>query len=234
LKAGAKLVSPISEDLWIFANEEEEWDSEGELGPDQGEVCERIRLRREDEVIKKIRDPKLPSDRDVEDHYLSGHLPYRDWCHICVGCKGKNQGHERDKGGERDLPEYAWDFCFPGDSLGYKWTVLVGKERQSKSRMAVAIPTKGGMGMFSVDKCLEFVEENGDRRRGIIAKTDQENSAKFLIKEIFDKREEGKTLVEESKKGSSGSNGIVEREVQEIEGAIRSLFMSLQERICAC
>jgi hypothetical protein len=78
------------------------------------------------------------------------------------------------------------------------------------------------------------VEENGDQKRDIIVKTDQENSAKFLIKEVVDKREEGKTLVGESKKGSSGSNGIVEREVQEIEGAIRSLFMSLQERICAC
>ena len=32
----------------------------------------------------------------------------------------------------------------PGDELGFRWTVLVGKERQTKGRMATAIPTKGG------------------------------------------------------------------------------------------
>ena len=45
----------------------------------------------------------------------------------------------------------------PGDELGFKWVVLVGKERVSKSRMATAVPMKGGTGRFALDKCIEFV-----------------------------------------------------------------------------
>ena len=51
------------------------------------------------------------------------------------------------------------------------------------------------------------------------------------MKELVEARAEGKTHVEESPTGSSGSNGIVEREVQEVEGQIRALFLSLQERL---
>ena len=94
---------------------------------------------------------------DVEVHYLKGHIPFRSWCPICVKALGKEMDHKRDDGKERRLSEYSWDYCFPGDELGFKWTVLVGKERKSKSVMATAVPTKGfTTGKFTVDKCLEF------------------------------------------------------------------------------
>ena len=41
----------------------------------------------------------------------------------------------------------------------------------------------------------------------------------------------GKTVVEESPVKSSGSNGIVEKGVQEIEGRMRGIFLGLQERL---
>ena len=71
-------------------------------------------------------DPKLPSPKEVEDHRLMGYVVYRNWCPIFV-----------------KLPEYAWDFCFPGDELGMKWTVLVGVEKMSGATMATALPEKG-------------------------------------------------------------------------------------------
>ena len=98
-------------------------DDEDELGePPEGlgVVCERVGLAREEDFVKVFVDPKLPSKRDVEMHYLMNHLPYRNWCPVCVKSKGKEMGHTRDKGGERDLPEYSWDFCFPGGELGFK------------------------------------------------------------------------------------------------------------------
>ena len=98
--------------------------------------------------------------------------------------------------------------------------------------MATSIPTKGvSLGRFSLHRCLNFIQENGDSERDIIIKSDQENSAKFLIKEIQETRLEGRTIPEESPVGSSGSNGVVERGVQEIEGEIRALFLGLQERL---
>ena len=59
----------------------------------------------------------------------------------------------------------------------------------------------------------------------------QEESIKYLIKGIQEGRPEGRTIVEESPVKSSGSNGGVERAVQELEGEIRAIFLGLQERL---
>ena len=37
---------------------------------------------------RKMLGPKLPSQREVEEHCLT-HLPYRNWCSHCVQGKGK-------------------------------------------------------------------------------------------------------------------------------------------------
>ena len=91
--------------------------------------------------------------------------------------------------------------------------------------MAEAVPVKGvGSGRFIVDRCLDFIKENGDAERDILIKTDQEPAIQLLIKEVVEARAEGKTLVEESPvkltASSSGSAGVVERAVQEMEGKI--------------
>ena len=107
----------------------------------EGIAGERIALEKEEDIVRKLRDPRLPSDREVEEHYLMGHLPYRSWCGVCVRAKGKDLNHNRDARDERDLSEYSFDYCFPGDELGFKWVVLVGKERGTKTFMATAVPT---------------------------------------------------------------------------------------------
>eukprot|EP00973_Karenia_brevis_P067878 9443243-Karenia_brevis.AAC.1 len=48
---------------------------------------------------------------------------------------------------------------------------------------------------------------------------------------IREDRVKGKTIVEQVPKGSKGSNGIVERAVQEIEDHMRAILLSLEERI---
>ena len=100
----------------------------------------------------------------------------------------------------------------------------MGKERDSKSFMATAVPMKGGRGMFPKDKCLEFMRENGDKEGRIIVKSDTEPAIKILVGDVVDSRTEGGTIVEEVPVGSKGSNGIVERAVKEIEGGFRALF----------
>jgi len=190
------------------------------------EDCERITLPKEDERIIKIVDPKLPSQEEVDRHYLMGHLPYRNWCAVCVRAKGKERSHKVDDNRERKVPEYSFDYCFRGYEMGFKWTVLVGKERGTKSWMATAVPMKGlGPGQFATDKCVEFMEENGDKDSTVIVKTDQEPSMQLLAQDVINKRLEGQTILEESPKKSSGSNGIVERGVQEIEGQMRAILL---------
>ena len=77
---------------------------------------------------------------------------------------GRDWDQNRDKGKERKLPEYSWYYCFPGYEFGHKWTVLVGREKQSKSWMASAMPSNGLVsGRSSIDKCLEFIDERWHR-----------------------------------------------------------------------
>jgi hypothetical protein len=199
---------------------------------EEGQVLERIRLVADDEVIRKLKDPRLPSQEEIDTHYLCGHIPYRNWCQVCVDSMGRDLDHQRDGGELRDVPEYSFDYCFPGDECGFKWTVIAGREKMAGGYMASAVPTKGlSTGVFTTDKVLEFIDENGDRESKIIVKTDQENSIEYVMKDLVQNRPEGRTIVEESPKKSSGSNGVCERAVQEIEGRIRSILLSLQERL---
>ena len=109
-------------------------DSEDEdLRLETGEACERIRLREDGAVVKKLVDPKLPSQEMLDDHWLRGHVEYRNWCEVCVKARGKEWDHTKVGEKERLMPEYSFDYCFPGDEMGFKWTVLVGRERRSKT-----------------------------------------------------------------------------------------------------
>ena len=92
------------------------------------EVGERLALEQEGDVVKKVMSPMLPTQAEVEKHCSMGHMPYRSWCEVCVKAKGKERGHSRVEAGDkvRSIPEYSWDYCFPGDELGFKWVVFVG------------------------------------------------------------------------------------------------------------
>ena len=70
---------------WILQNEcESEEDIVCEMG--KGDVVERIKREEDKIVIKKMLDPKLPTEKEVEDHERF-HIPYRNWCPICVQSK---------------------------------------------------------------------------------------------------------------------------------------------------
>ena len=145
-------VSPKARVEILGVGEDAVDDEENEEEDDSGVEGEKIIIKRDDEVIKKVKDPKLPTEGEVDNHYVMGHIPYRDWCPICIKAQGRDMGHMKDDGKERLLPEYSWDYCFPGDELGFKWSVLVGKEQGSRSLMATAVPNKGGGSKFVVDK----------------------------------------------------------------------------------
>ena len=59
----------------------EELEAEGEM---EGELGERIGLPKEDEYVRKLQDPVMPSQDQVDIHYIKGHIPFRSWCHVCV------------------------------------------------------------------------------------------------------------------------------------------------------
>eukprot|EP00973_Karenia_brevis_P029166 4023184-Karenia_brevis.AAC.1 len=91
--------------------------------------------------------------------------------------------------------------------------------------MATTVPQKGGRGMFAVDKCIDFIDGVGDSKRDILVKRDTEEAMKMLMRCVKKERPDVKTVVEEAPKKVEGSNGIVERAVQEIEGRIRAILL---------
>eukprot|EP00973_Karenia_brevis_P063422 8815816-Karenia_brevis.AAC.1 len=54
---------------------------------------------------------------------------------------------------------------------------------------------------------------------------------KMLFGSIQEERRDAKTVVEEAPKKVKGINGVVERALQEIEGRIKSILLSLEERL---
>ena len=147
--------------------EESETEDDGEDAERKGIVGERIRAEKETDGVKEMLDPRKPTLKEVENHYRT-HLPYRNWCPHCVRAKGKDLDHRRAVEGVRGLPEFSFDYCFPGDELGYKLTVLVGRERTTGMSMATVLPSKGSTGKFAVDKALEFIAECGSQSGDII------------------------------------------------------------------
>ena len=93
------------------------------------------------------------------------------------------------------------------------------------------MPTKGSSGKFSSDKVVGFIREARDHDNKIILKNDQGPSMQYLIKDIISEREEGRTIIEESPVKSSGSNGVVERSVWDIEAQVRAAYLALEGRM---
>lgn len=126
-------------------------------------------LAEESRPSKKMLDLRLPTQEEIEYHNPT-HLPHRDWCPVYVKAKGRDLDPRAAVDMERGISEYCFDYCFLGDELGFKWTVLGGRERISGLNFAAAVTTKGASGKFAVDKALEFIEENGDRNDWIVLK----------------------------------------------------------------
>ena len=121
--------------------------------------------------MRNIGDPRLPTKAEVDNHNVT-HVPYRNWCDICVRCKGKDLDHRKAVDEERGVSEYAFDYCFPGDELGFKLVVLVGHERITGMQFATAVPTKGSIGRFATGKAIDFMSELGGAAGRVFVKTD--------------------------------------------------------------
>ena len=60
------------------------------------------------------------------------------------------------------------------------------------------------------------MEENGDKANQTIVKTHEEKNIDYLMRDIVDRREESRAIVEEVPVKSEGSNSIIERAVHSL------------------
>ena len=108
--------------------------------------------------VKKVQDPRLLSEEEVKEHSVSGHMSCRNWCHHCVGGRVRERDHRRkDELGPHGIPECHLDYCFPGNELDQRLTVLVAIEKYTKMKKAVVVPTKGSTGSHAARMVIEPV-----------------------------------------------------------------------------
>ena len=92
----------------VLGFEEEDDDGEEADGFWGSEAAERLKSDKEDRFVRKLVDPKMPTEKEWEDHWVMGHWPYRNWCPVCIAARGKELDH-RDAADQRKLPEYCFD-----------------------------------------------------------------------------------------------------------------------------
>ena len=88
--------------------------------PDENEFeCQPCEAEEEfgSRTVIPMKSPYKPSQKDVDDHYLT-HLPYRNWCRHCVRGRGKEMAHNRGNIEKGEVPEFHFDFCFPRKKPG--------------------------------------------------------------------------------------------------------------------
>ncbi len=59
-----------------------------------------------------VRDPGVPSQRDIDEHEAGGHATHRAWCEACVEGRGVGTPHKRGMGQEPIVPLLASDYLF--------------------------------------------------------------------------------------------------------------------------
>ena len=160
---------------------EGEGEDEGEPGDVECQPCEEEDRGAAKTKWKKMLDPKLPSQAEIDFHMMT-HLPYRNWCEHCVKGRAKEMSHQTIA--KKDKPEtieFHMDFYFPGEEDGTgALTILVIRERQTRMTMASAVPSKS-MGNFIVRRGISFMKELGCSDGTIIMKSDQEPAMKAII-----------------------------------------------------
>ena len=133
--------------------------------------------------------------------------------------RGRCRAH-RVRGDEvRSIPLLAADYCFiGGDESGGESPVLVMVDVSTGMVFANVVRRKGP-DPDVIEQVMSDIEVLGHRQ--IIFKSDQENPAKALQREIAARRPEMK--LENSPKYHSAANGAVENAVQRVIGLVRVL-----------
>ena len=81
---------------------------------DEAEAEGEIHIEGDDDIepLKKVKNPKLPSAAEVEEHNRT-HIPFRSWCQWCVEGRGRGDQHRSAPGSS--IPIVSVDYFFITD-----------------------------------------------------------------------------------------------------------------------
>ncbi len=194
----------------------------------EGGEQETIEADQEEAIIpKSVPDVVSPSQQETKDHELT-HLPYRDWCKHCVVGKATERHFKHATHVPGCVPCVHADYLFMGEKETIGTTpILVVKDDTQKSIFANVVPEKG-VNEFTVQQVVGDIDLTGFT--DILFKTDNEPSMTAIQEEVK-KRRPHRTILENSIKGQSKSNGFIENANRFLASQVRTLRSDLQSKI---
>ena len=200
-------------------------------------------------TMKKARDPKLPTEEQVEEHNKT-HLPFRSWCPHCIRGRGMNAPHLKCGKTDHDLLELCCDYCFMGDIRegGVCIPTMVIRDRDTRSTCSFAVACNSTRSSKSTKsqqvetgekydpqhttkRFMAFITELGMQSMAIVLKSDQEPAIRSVLQSLALARGNVKTFTEASPVQSSASNGVAERAIQSVQAQTRVLMDALSTRL---
>ena len=110
-------------------------------------------------------------------------------------------------------------------------TVLAMVETSCMSVWGYAVESKGNADPWIAEQITEDMETIGIANERIIVKSDQEASIMDVARCVGKLRKDFGTAIENSKVGSSNTNGKVERAIQDLKGVIRTHKSALEAKL---
>ena len=199
----------------------------GSAGGDEGGE------RAEDAVVPRpAPSPCTPTRAEREAHETT-HLPYRNWCSVCVQGRADNPQHRQllpSAEGERRLPEIHLDYAFlrrSGEEDLAKLLIL--KALPSRAVRAWIVPRKGLADSSTAERVFRGVKEMGIRAPCVV-KCDGEPAVEALREDLMNRLGEG-AVPQTPPVGESQSNGVVENGVKHVKGMIRAHVLALEKKL---
>ena len=189
-------------------------------------------IRQDDSRIPTtLTSPIRPTAEDVEKHYHT-HLPYRNWCPVCVKARGREDPHRRGATTEEDksgLPIISIDYQELSEDTAEKQRIIVGKDEPTGNVFAHYVICKGIADDWAAKRLVKDIEDLG--RSSIILKSDGEPAIKALQSRVQALRGDARTVPRTPPAYNPESNGPCEKAVQDVTAQLRTIKLGLEHRI---
>ena len=183
-------------------------------------------------IPRTITSPIRPSAETIEQHFIAGHVNYRNWCPVCVMARGREDAHPRRKEEDEDdrtgLPIISMDYNELNEESANPQKVIIGKDEVTGNVFAHNVIAKGLVDDWICKKLVQDFEEFG--RSDIILKTDGEPAIKAVQNRVQALRH-GRTVPRNPPAYNPQANGPCEKAVQDVTALLRSIKIALEYRM---
>ena len=180
-------------------------------------------------VPKAVRSPLEPTNAEVDEHELLGHVQFRSWCRHCVAARGVGQQHRSQaEEPEGALPTVSSDYCYMSQTDEETMPIIVIRDRRTKAYAATTVKAKGN-DEYAVKFFAGFLQQLGYQR--FINKSDNERSLVALKTKAVESLPGVEAVPKESPEGDHQANGEAEAAVREVKRQVRVMKSSLDEKL---